>query len=109
MITVNIHEAKTNLSKLLAMVEHGETITIAKAGRPIATIQPIVATKKPKRTFGSMKGQILVADNFDAPLPDDLLAEFYPTYDNWYQFFEPEEDKNADNKKKKIKPRKKHK
>lgn len=105
MITVNIHQAKTNLSRLLAMVESGQTITIAKAGRPIATIQPIVA-KKPKRVLGSMKGQIWVSDDFDAPLPEEILAGFEPNYENWYQFFEPEKTTQR-NKKKKTGTRKK--
>ena len=80
MITVNIHEAKTNLSKLLAMVEHGEVITIAKAGHPIATIQPIVSTK-PKRKPGSMKGQIWIADDFDDEIPK-VTAAFEGKYDD---------------------------
>lgn len=82
MITVNIHEAKTNLSKLLVMVEAGETITIAKAGHPIATIQPI-AEKKPKRVFGLLKGKIPpVPDDFDEP-DLEIIEAFEGKYDNW--------------------------
>ncbi|OGT47249.1 MAG: hypothetical protein A3E82_06595 [Gammaproteobacteria bacterium RIFCSPHIGHO2_12_FULL_38_11] len=76
MIIVNIHEAKTNLSKLLQEVMHGQEVIIAKAGVPIAVIKPIEA-KKPKRIFGSMKGEIWVSDNFDDPLSDEDLDLWY--------------------------------
>lgn len=75
MIQVNIHEAKTNLSKLLDRVAKGEVVIIARAGKPIARItkeQP-----RQKRVLGSMKGKIWIADDFDAPLPDELLNQFY--------------------------------
>jgi prevent-host-death family protein len=76
MITVNIHQAKTNLSKLLVAVSLGEEVIIAKAGTPIAVIKPITQSK-PKRKPGSMKGKIKISDDFDDPLPDDLLKLFY--------------------------------
>ena len=72
---INIHEAKTNFSKLLQRVAAGEEITIAKAGVPVARLVPI-EPKNVKRKLGLYKGQIWMADDFDAPLPDDILAGF---------------------------------
>ena len=72
---VNVHEAKTHLSRLLVRVAAGEEITIAKAGRPIARLVPL-APAHPHRTPGSARGKIWVSPDFDAPLPDDLLAAF---------------------------------
>ena len=74
-ITVNIHEAKTHLSRLLQRVIAGEEVVIAKSGEPIARLIPF--TEKPlQRTPGSAKGKIRVAADFDAPLPADVLAAF---------------------------------
>jgi antitoxin (DNA-binding transcriptional repressor) of toxin-antitoxin stability system len=75
MTTVNIFEAKTNLSKLVALAEQGHETILARNGKPVARIAPLVPQKKPIR-FGLMKGQIWIADDFDAPLPDDILADF---------------------------------
>ena len=72
---VNIHEAKTHLSRLLQKVAEGEEVTIARAGVPVARLVP-VEVKKNVRPLGIARGQIWVADDFDAPLPDDLLAAF---------------------------------
>lgn len=72
---VNIHEAKTNFSKLLQRVILGEEVIIAKGGVPIAKLVRFVA-KKPKRELGLYRGQIWMADDFNAPLPDDILAGF---------------------------------
>lgn len=75
MTTVNVHEAKTHLSKLLARVRAGERIVIAKAGEPIAVLAPYV--KRPRRRKpGFDKGRIWVSEDFDAPLPGDLQAAF---------------------------------
>ena len=71
---VNVHEAKTHLSRLLARVAEGEEIVIAKAGRPVARLVP--AKDGRPRVLGSDCGTFSVPDDFDAPLPDDLLAEF---------------------------------
>lgn len=72
---VNIHEAKTHLSKLLQRVMAGEEIIIAKAGVPVARIVPM--TKVPqKRTAGSARGKIKLAPDFDEPLPEELLRAF---------------------------------
>ena len=70
---VNIHEAKTHLSRLLDQVSHGEEIVIAKAGKPIARIVPIDDTPT-DRTPGIAKGEFALTDAFFDPLPDDELA-----------------------------------
>lgn len=75
MKTVNVHEAKTHLSKLLARVQKGQEVTIAKAGKPVARLVPIEPPPQPRKPGGS-KGKIWIADDFDAPLPDDLLDLF---------------------------------
>ena len=72
---VNIHEAKTNFSKLIDAVSQGEEIVIARAGKPAARLVPVEA-QKPVRKPGALKGKIRIADDFDAPLPDDLQAAF---------------------------------
>lgn len=73
---VNIHQAKTHLSRLLQRVAAGEEVTIARSGVPIARLVPIELKKK-IRPLGMDRGRVWVADDFDAPLPDDLLREFY--------------------------------
>lgn len=72
---INIHQAKTHFSKLLQRVAAGEEIIIAKAGVPVAKLVPVVA-QNAKRKLGLYRGEIWVADDFDAPLPDDILAGF---------------------------------
>lgn len=72
---VNVHEAKTNFSKLLQRVALGEEITIAKAGVPVAKLVP-VQPGQGKRPLGLFKGEIWMAGDFDAPLPPDILAGF---------------------------------
>ena len=71
----NIHDAKTNFSKLIDAVGQGEEIVIAKAGKPAARLVPIASTPR-KRKPGALKGKMHVAEDFDAPLPDTLLAAF---------------------------------
>ena len=76
MSTINIHEAKTRLSKLLARVEErGEEITIARYGKPIARLVPLDVAPGPRRP-GSAAGEFVVPDDFFEPLPDELLAAF---------------------------------
>lgn len=72
---VNTHEAKTQLSHLLRMVAYGEEITIARRGVPVARLVP-VRMAKTKRTLGEFAGQIWMDENFDAPLPEHVLAAF---------------------------------
>lgn len=73
---VNIYEAKTRLSELVDQAHHGQTVVIAKNGTPLAKLVPLDAPARPKIVFGLMKGEIEIADDFDAPLPDDLQALF---------------------------------
>lgn len=70
METLNVYEAKTQLSKLLERVEHGERITIARAGKPIAMLVPYEDPTKTPRVPGLMRGQIWMSDDFDDPLPE---------------------------------------
>jgi prevent-host-death family protein len=74
MTAVGVHEAKTHLSQLLRRVAAGEEIEIHSAGRPVARLVPIV--KPGRRSLGIDAGRFAVPDNFDAPLPEDVLAEF---------------------------------
>lgn len=71
---VNIHEAKTHLSRLLSRVASGEEIVISRAGKPIARLVPIGAPVS--RQLGRDVGLFTVPDDFDQPLPEDVLAEF---------------------------------
>lgn len=73
---VNVHEAKTHLSKLLARVAKGECIVIARNGVPIAELRPI-GKRLVARRLGDDRGKVRVADDFNDPLPAELLAEFY--------------------------------
>jgi prevent-host-death family protein len=75
MAVVNTHEAKTNLSRLIDEVQEGEEVVIARGNKPMARLVPF-STKKPVRTPGYLKGKIRVADDFDAPLPDDVIEAF---------------------------------
>ena len=71
----NLYEAKTSLSKLVDRAAAGETLIIAKAGRPMARLVPFNTPRQPRRP-GGWEGQVIMSDDFDAPLPDDLLAAF---------------------------------
>ncbi len=75
MLTVNVHAAKSQLSRLLDAVAAGEEVIIAKAGKPIARLVPI-EPKRERRKLGSLAGKLHVPDNFDDPLPDDIIAAF---------------------------------
>ena len=72
---VNVHEAKTHLSRLLARVQAGEEIIIAKAGEPVARLTRIDGEQCP-RSPGSAKGRIKILPDLDEPLPDSLLNAF---------------------------------
>ena len=75
MLTVNTHEAKTQLSRVLARVKSGEEIVIAKSGKAVAKLVPIkrsTVTRKP----GIDQGKAWIADDFDAPLPEELHTYF---------------------------------
>ena len=75
MPTVNIHAAKSQLSRLLDAALAGEEVIIAKAGKPIARLVPI-EHKKERRNLGTLAGQFHVPDDFDDPLPDEILDAF---------------------------------
>ena len=75
MKTVNIHQAKKHLSRLLEQVAAGEDVVIAKSGWPVARLIPFKETDEPRQP-GSMKGEIWIADDFDAPLPPEVLRQF---------------------------------
>jgi prevent-host-death family protein len=75
MQTVNIHEAKTQFSRLVDAAAGGEEIIIAKAGKPAARLVPMERAKVTRR-FGGLKGKVHIADDFDAPLTDDVIAAF---------------------------------
>jgi len=75
MRTVNIHEAKTHLSRLVDEVSSGEEIIIAKAGKPLAKLVALTATAK-KRKLGILKGKLTAPEDFDATLPEEVLASF---------------------------------
>ena len=69
MYQINIHEAKTHLSKLIKKVMSGEEVIIAKGNKPVAKLVRLKG-KKPKRKLGSAKGKIEISSDFDAPLKD---------------------------------------
>ena len=73
---VNLYEAKTRLSELVDQANAGETVIIAKAGKPMAKLVPLSAGPKAKIKYGLMKGEIEITEDFDAPLPDELLDLF---------------------------------
>ena len=72
MIEVNIHEAKTHLSRLLAKVAEGEEVVIARSGEPVARIVPIERVST-KRILGQDAGRVTIADDFDAPLDPETM------------------------------------
>jgi prevent-host-death family protein len=78
MRTVNMHEAKTHLSRLVERAANGEPFIIAKAGKPLVKVVPLdaAADKKPSR-IGFMKGQIKVPDDFDTMMADEIEEMFY--------------------------------
>ena len=76
---VNVHESKTHFSKLLERVARGETITIAKANRPVARLGPLPVPRR----WGAAKGLIWMSEDFDAPMPEfeaDFCGESKPSF-----------------------------
>ncbi|OEO28248.1 prevent-host-death protein [Devosia insulae DS-56] len=77
MSTVNIHDAKTHFSRLVERAANGETVIIAKAGKPIAKLvpleQPVVDTSK---RFGGLRGQFKIPDDFDRMMEDEIAEMF---------------------------------
>lgn len=76
MESVNIHQAKTNLSRLLSRVELGEEIIISNRGTPIAKLVPFHIASNRRTSLGLDRGRFIVPDDFDAPLPEEILAAF---------------------------------
>jgi len=72
---VNIHAAKTQLSRLVDAAASGEEIIIAKSGKPIARLGPL-AGPRPRRSLGILAGKLAVPEDFDAPLPAEVLDAF---------------------------------
>ena len=72
---VNIHAAKTHFSRLVERAARGEEIIISKAGKPVARLMPLAAPARLRRP-GLLKGKIKIADDFDAPLPEEILRLF---------------------------------
>ena len=72
--SVGVHEAKTHLSRLLERVASGEEVTITRRGEEVARLVP--AHPVTARRFGLDRGRYVVPDDFDAPLPEDILAAF---------------------------------
>jgi prevent-host-death family protein len=74
-VRFNVAEAKARFSELVDEAARGKTIIIAKSGTPVAKLVPLEAGRQKVR-FGSMKGRIWIAEDFDAPLPDDIVDAF---------------------------------
>ncbi len=72
---VNIHEAKTELSKLIERVEAGEEIVIARAGKPAARLVPLRKLRR-RRRLGLLDGKFQIPGDFNAPLPDSVIRAF---------------------------------
>lgn len=75
-LIVNVHEAKTHLSRLLERVAAGHDVTIARAGKPIARLVPV--GNAVARRLGADAGRVVINGDFDAPLPEEILADFEP-------------------------------
>ncbi len=75
METVNIYDAKTRLSQLVDKAVAGEDVVVSRNGKPLVRITRLVEAKRPIR-FGVLKGKVRVARDFDAPLPESVIAEF---------------------------------
>jgi prevent-host-death family protein len=72
---INIHEAKTHLSRIVDEVAGGAEVIIAKAGKPMARLSPIVPRAR-KKKLGLLKGKVKIPDDFNAPLDTEVLVEF---------------------------------
>ncbi len=76
MIKVNIAEAKTQFSKYLRKVEQGETVVLSRRNRPVAEIRRVPPRRRGRRPMGLCEGDFIVPENFDSPLPEELLDAF---------------------------------
>ena len=73
---VNLYDAKTQLSQLVDRAAAGEEIVIAKGGRPLARLVSLTAPREGRRSLGGWEGEVRIAPDFDAPLPDEVAAAF---------------------------------
>lgn len=76
MLTINIHEAKTHLSRLVEQAAHGESFIIAKAGKPMVKVVPLEEESGAPRRLGFMAGEINVPDDFDR-MGSELIADMF--------------------------------
>ncbi len=76
MITVNVHEAKTHLSRLLAKVARGDEVVIARGGKPVARLVPVQKARRMDDLLGIDRGRLWIAEDFDGPLPEEIVAAF---------------------------------
>jgi antitoxin (DNA-binding transcriptional repressor) of toxin-antitoxin stability system len=77
MIKLNVHEAKTHLSRYLERLERGETIILCRRNIPIAEIRPIPRPRSIKRPIGLAKGKLKIPPGFFEPLPSELIDAFH--------------------------------
>ena len=76
MIRLNMHEAKTHLSRYVARLKEGETIILCRRNEPVAEIRALPTTPKKRRPFGLARGQFTVPSTFFEPLPEEVIASF---------------------------------
>ncbi len=76
MAQVSVEEIQQNLPAYLQRVEDGETIIIIRAGKPVAEVKPLLSRTETLRPFGLCAGEFTVPDDFDAPLPEDIVKAF---------------------------------
>jgi prevent-host-death family protein len=76
MVHINVHEAKTHLSRYLDRVERGETIVLCRHNRPIAEIRPLAASERKARQFGLDRGNVVITPEFFEPLDEETLRDF---------------------------------
>lgn len=79
---VNIHHAKTNLSKLIQQAENGEEIIIARAGKPAVKLVPVAKEKSCKSLLGSGIGKVWISENFDSPETNKEIEDLFSDNDN---------------------------
>jgi prevent-host-death family protein len=72
---VNMHQAKTNLSRLVEEAAAGEEIIIARAGKPVARLVPLESRLEPRK-LGGLKGKLWISEDFDAALPEEIMKHF---------------------------------
>lgn len=76
MTTLSIEEVKSDLERIIVRVQGGETVIVTRSDHPVAEIAPVSHAAKATRPFGLCKGEFVVPDDFDDPLPDDMIRSF---------------------------------